>query len=426
MWLSQTIGVALRHLFREWSAFLKWGLLAVLVGCFVGCVGVAFVHGMRWVTAFRQSHQWVIGLLPIGGLLIVAAYHLSGILRPKGTNLVIHSVREGDELPWQMAPLIFFSTLWTHLLGGSAGREGAALQFGGAIAGTIGRLLRLSRADRVVIVMCGMSAAFSALFGTPITAAVLAMELANVGVIYYAALVPTVVSSIVAGLIATQCGLPSISFSLSVSESFSGFSLETMVPLLQIACLAALGAGVSVLFCLAMRIVALWAERFFPNQYYRIVVGGCCLVGLTLLFGTDYLGLGNELLQKAFTAPIFWAAFLLKILFTSVTLSTGYKGGEIVPAMIVGATFGNAMGPVLGLDPGFAAAIGLVSVFCGVTNAPITALLLAFEVFGFATPTGFLLTVAISYMLSGYYGLYQSQKIVWSKTEQRHIDRSAD
>lgn len=426
MWLSQTIGIASRHLFREWLAFLKWGLLAILVGCVVGVVGVAFVRGMCWVTEFRQTHSWVIGLLPVGGLLIIMAYHWAGVLRPRGTNLVIQSVREGDELPWQMAPLIFFSTLWTHLLGGSAGREGAALQFGGSIAGAIGRLLRLSRADRVIIVMCGMSAAFSALFGTPITSAVLAMELANIGVIYYAALVPTVVSAIIAGLIATRWGLAPIHYTLSVSESFSSLSLETMVTFAQIACLAALCAGVSVLFCLAMRVGESCAERFFPNQYYRIVVGGGCLVGLALLFGTDYLGLGSELLQRAFTSHVFWAACLLKTLFTSITLSAGYKGGEIIPAMFVGATFGNVAGPILGLGPSFAATIGLVAVFCGVTNSPITALLLAFEVFGFTTPTAFLLTVAISYVLSGYYGLYQSQKIVWSKTEQRHIDRSAE
>ena len=437
-----------RHVPQSLWQFFRWLIPAILTGLIAGGSGVLFAVMMRYVTELRGHHPWLIGLLPIGGLAIVGLYHLSGVLRPGGTNLVIQSVREGDDVPWKMAPLIFLSTLITHLVGGSAGREGAALQLGGALGDGVGRFIRRPRADRVILMISGMSGAFAALFGTPLAATVLAMELTNVGVMYYAALVPAAIAAIVAVLLANTAGIPPIAFTISdismvpysVVEgttaslwtsgeggtSVGVFAIGVLPTLGMTLVLAMLCASVAVLFCFSLRAMEVIAQRYVPNQYWRAIVGGGLLLGLTWLCGTyDYLGLGQDVIHRAFAGDAQPCAFALKIVFTAVTLAAGFRGGEIIPAMFTGATFGVILGGWLGLDVSLSAGLGLICVFCGVTNAPLTSLILAMEMFHMASPILFLLAIAVSYMLSGYYGVWRAQKIVWSKTEQRHIDQSA-
>ncbi|MDO4557641.1 MAG: chloride channel protein [Planctomycetia bacterium] len=410
-----------RHSPRSLWLFFRWLIPAVLTGLIAGGAGVLFARMMRMVTDFRMSHTWMIWFLPLGGLAIVGLYHLCGVLRPGGTNLVIQSVREGDDLPLIMAPLIFVSTLITHLVGGSAGREGAALQLGGSLGDGVGLLLRRNRADRVILMISGMSGAFAALFGTPLAATVLAMELTNIGVMYYAAIVPATVAAIVAAAMAYAFGVPPITFPIP-DVTILTFPTMCATLLLAMGC-----AGVAVLFCFSLRATEVVAQKWIANQYLRALVGGVVLLGLTWLCGTyDYLGLGQETIRRAFTGESEPWTFTMKILFTSVTLAAGFRGGEIVPAMFTGATFGVFCGELMGLDASLAAGLGLISVFCGVTNAPLTSLILAMEMFHMASPTLFLLAISVSYMLSGYHGIWRAQKIVWSKTEQRHIDRSAE
>lgn len=409
--------------------FLKWALLACVVGTAAGLIGAAFYFALGFVTQMRADFPALVFFLPLAGLLIVFLYRAAGVEKSRGTNLVLLAVRSEEKVPFRMAPLIFTSTLLTHLFGGSAGREGAALQLGGSIAAQLGRWFRLDAKDMHIITMCGMSACFSALFGTPIAAAIFSMEVVSVGVMYYAALVPCAIASVLAAQLAGWFGAARTQFAVS------GIPPVEILPILQVLLLAALCAAVSILFCTALKGVSRAYRRLLPNQYARAAVGGGIVALLALALQTgDYLGAGVPVIQQAMAGQTRPEAFALKILFTAVTIGAGFKGGEIVPTFFVGATFGCFFGGLIGLSPSFSAALGLVALFCGVTNCPLSSLLMSFELFGIGAAAGatggigtdsgifFLLTVAVSYMLSGYFGLYSKQKIVYSKYSPRFIN----
>ena len=398
------------------AAFIKWTLLAAAAGVLIGGAGTLFYHSVQFADAFRAAHGWMVFLLPAAGLLIVFCYRKSGVTEPMGTNLVLLSVRSREPLPLRMAPLIFFSTVVTQLTGGSAGREGAALQLGGSLGYQLGRRLRLDQKDLHIMVMCGMSAAFSALFGTPLTAAVFAMEITSVGVMYYSALVPCVFSSVIAASIARYSGAAPGRFQLS------GIPALDFPAAVRVTILATLCACVGVLFCIALRKAENTYKKYIENQYIRIVVGGALVIAFSLLLGTqDYLGAGGAMLGSATAGEVRPEAFALKILFTAVTIGAGFKGGEIVPSLFIGAAFGNTAGALLGLTPSFGAGVGLTALFCGVTNCPVTSFILALELFGMDGAVYFLMAAAVSYLLSGYYGLYSEQKILYSKTKAEFI-----
>ena len=269
------------------------------------------------------------------------------------------------------------------------------------------------------MIMCGMSAAFTALFGTPMAAAVFSIEVVSVGIMHYSALVPCVISALVAKGTASYFGIEAETFLL---EHLPAFSLKNAV---LTALLAILGALVSILFCIVLHQTDHLYKKFFPNRYVRIVTGGCIVIALTLLCGNrDYNGSGVAIIEHCMNGEVVvpWA-FLLKIIFTAATLGAGYKGGEIVPSFFIGATFGYTFGNLIGFSPSLCTAVGMLSVFCGVTNCPITSLLISFELFGYAGMPFFLLSTALSYMLSGYYGLYLSQKIIYSKYKTEYINR---
>lgn len=406
---------------RRFRTSIKWILLAVLSGGIVGSIGTVFYFCLSTVTRTRAEHPWILLLLPFGGLLIVVSYHLLRRDDDAGTNLVISSIHSGDELPVRMAPLIFISTLITHLLGGSAGREGAALQLGGSIGNGIGKLIRLDEKDRHIMTMCGMSAAFSALFGTPMAAAIFSMEVVSVGVMYYAALVPCVVASLVARGIAAHFGAKADVFPL---ESIPSFTIESAV---KVSILAALCALVSIMFCLLLHQSGHLYKKYIKNPYIRVFAGGCFVIILTWLVGSQlYNGSGMNIIEECMEGSVVPEAFIMKMLFTAVTLGAGYKGGEIVPSFCIGAAFGCLFGNLIGFSPELCTAVGMTAIFCGVTNCPLASLLISFEMFGFEGMPFFLLTVAFSYMMSGYHGLYHSQKIIYSKYKTNYINRKAE
>ena len=397
---------------------IKWVVFAIITGAIVGLVGCGFYFSLTFVNIIRNQNNWLIFLLPVGGLAIVALYHLLKYEKDGGTNLVISAVHSDDRIPLRMTPLIFISTAITHLLGGSAGREGAALQIGGSIGNALGKLFKFDEKDTHVIIMCGMSAAFSTLFGTPMAAAIFPMEMVSVGVMYYMALVPCVVSSLVAHGIAVLFGVSGEVFHVTGIPDFK------LIPALQIVVVAILCAFVSVIFCTLLHKTEALYKRFLKNPYIRILVGGCLVVALTLLVGcTDYNGAGMNIIEHCMNGTVKPEAFILKIIFTALTIGAGYKGGEIVPTFFVGATFGCLVGSLLGLSPSLCAAIGMIALFCGVTNCPISSLLISFELFGYSGMPYYLLAVAFSYMLSGYSGLYRSQKIMYSKYKTDFINR---
>lgn len=406
------------HNFSNILITFKWVVIAILTGSIVSIVGCGFYFTLTFVNIVRTQNPWLIFLLPLGGLAIVALYQLLKYEKDGGTNLVISAVHSGKKIPLRMTPLIFISTAITHLLGGSAGREGAALQIGGSIGNALGDFLKFDDKDKHVIIMCGMSAAFSTLFGTPMAAAIFPMEMVSVGVMYYAALVPCVVSALVARGIATLFGISSEHFHVTEIPSFN------IAPALWITLVAVLCAFVSIAFCLILHKTEALYKKFFANPYLRILVGGCTVVLLTLVVGsTDYNGAGMNIIEQCIEGTVRPEAFLLKILFTALTIGAGYKGGEIVPTFFVGATFGCLLGQLLGVSPSLCAAIGMTALFCGVTNCPISSLLISFELFGYEGMPYYLITVAFSYMLSGYSGLYRSQKIMYSKYKTDFINR---
>lgn len=400
--------------------FCKWVVIAMTVGFCAGGVGVVFHHVLEWANHTWRAHSWLIWLLPLGGIVIAALYKYVGKDRDRGTNMVLAAVRSSETVSAATGPLIFLSTALTHLLGGSAGREGAALQLGGCIASQLRKPFRLDEKDTHIIVMCGTSAAFAALFGTPATAAIFALEVVSVGLMYYSAIVPCTLAALTGAMLARFFHVEPTAFSMG------GIPALAFLPLVKVCLLGLLCAWVSNLFCLAMHQSTHWAKRLFPNVFLRAAVGGGLVILLTYLSGThDYNGAGMDVIARAIGGEALPWAFLMKILFTAITLGFGFKGGEIVPVFFTGATFGCVAGLVLGLEPSFAAGLGLIAVFCGVTNCPVTSVILGVELFGSQGLLFFTAVCAVSYMLSGYGGLYGEQKIVYSKLKAEFIDIKA-
>ena len=315
----------------------------------------------------------------------------------------------------RLAPLIFLGSVLTHLTGGSAGREGAALQIGGSISAGIGRLLRLGDRNVNTIIQCGMAGLFSALFGTPLTATVFALEVVNVGHFRYAALFPCLLSALTANAIPRLLGLPGETYRLS------GLPDLGFVPMLRCGALAILAALVSIAFCALMHEAGRLYQKYIPNQYLRALAGAAFVILLTVIEGSgDYNGAGGHIIELAVEGQVHvpWA-FLWKMLFTALTLGAGFRGGEIVPTLFIGSTFGCAAGPLLGLDPAFGAAVSMIALFCGVVNCPMASIFLAIELFGGEGVLFFALSCALSFLVSGQYSLYSSQNIVYSKLEAR-------
>ncbi|WP_242864174.1 chloride channel protein [Anaerotignum neopropionicum] len=402
--------------------FVKWVLIGGIIGLIVGLVGISFHWLLEKATEFRMDHPGIQWLLPIGGLAIIGSYHILGMQNDRGTNFILVAVRQNKAVSLKTAPLIFFSTIVTHLFGGSAGREGAALQLGGSLASFFGRIIKLNEKDERIITMCGMAAGFSALFGTPITAVIFSMEVISVGIMHYSAIVPGTIAAFVAAALAQRMGFLPTAYALYGVPDVLSYRVAISVAVLGILC-----ALVSMLFCITMNKVFQFYSLHIKNQYVRIFVGGAVLIGLTFLLGcNDYNGAGMHIIQKAIQGEAKPEAFLLKIILTAITLGAGFKGGEIVPTFFVGATLGCVFGPILGLSPSFAAGLGMTAVFCGVTNCPIASFVLCIELFGAKGIIYYALCCGISYMLSGYYGLYSEQKIMYSKVKPEFIDRSVE
>ena len=410
---------AIRTALRRWGlyvrTFIKWTAAAAVIGAACGLVGTLFHFGVHEVTAFRGTHPWVLYLLPLAGLVIVGFYKLTGT-DGLGTDDIIDAVHQGKLLPILLLPAIFFGTILTHLCGGSAGREGAALQMGGTIGQYLGRHFQLDDRDLRVATLAGMAAFFSALFGTPLAATVFAIMVISIGVIYHVALYPSLLAALVAYGVSIHLGVEPTRFAVSVPE-------QTVGIFVRVALLGVLCALVSILFCQVMHGAGHLMKRI-RNPWLRVICGGAAIIVLTLIFGTDYNGAGMEIVTAAVeqgTVAVPWA-FLLKLIFTAITLAAGFKGGEVVPSFFVGATFGCAAAPLLGLPAGFGAAVGLAAVFCGVTNCPLASTLLAVELFGAEGLLYFALACCLSYMLSGYQGLYSSQTILYSKLKAQFIN----
>ncbi len=420
MTVKDMIVKKIKHALNYIFVFLKWSVIAALTGAVSGLVGTIFHVSIEVATSMREYRPSFIYFLPFAGLFIVFLYKICNMLENKGTDAVISSVRSDEgRVPFLLAPLIFVSTFITHLFGGSAGREGAALQLGGSVGSMIGELISLDEKDMHIIVMCGMSGMFSALFGTPLAAVFFSLEVISVGVIYYSGLIPCLVAAIVAYALSVLCGVEPTRFVIAEIPEYSS------VLILKTVGIAVLCAILSMVFCISMHTAAKGLKKAFKNDFLRIFIGGVVIVALTKILGTtDYNGAGMSVIEAAVTEghaqPLSWA---FKIIFTAVTIGAGYKGGEIVPTLFIGATFGCVLSPLFGVDPTFGAAIGIVALFCGVVNCPIASIMLSVELFGAQGILFFAVAAGVSYMLSGYYGLYHSQKIMYSKLRAEYINK---
>ncbi|MGE4214932.1 MAG: chloride channel protein [Anaerotignaceae bacterium] len=405
---------------KDLKAFIKWIAIAVIVGVVVGVVGVLFHFSIDYVTEFRQANTWVLFLLPIGGIFIAWLYKAMAAENDRGTNFVLVSIRSEENIPIKTGPLIFISTVITHFVGGSAGKEGAALQLGSSISNKIGEVMKLDGNDMHTMSMCGMSAAFAALFGTPVTAAVFSLEVVSIGIMHYSALVPCILAAVTGSLVAAGFGVAPEKFVLSGIPTIGALSIGKVI-VLSVLC-----AFISILFCFIMKKVHHGYDKYIKSRYTKGFVGGLIVLVLTLIIGNgDYNGGGMNIVEHAIDGKVFIGAFLLKIIFTAFSLGAGFKGGEIVPSFFTGATFGNAVAKIVGLNPSFGAGIGMIAVFCGVTNCPVSSLILSVEMFGAEELLFFAIVCGVSYMLSGYTGLYSEQKIVYSKTRTEFIDKKA-
>lgn len=397
----------------------KWIIIACAIGCICGAVGAFFHKAVDASAAAFSRADWMIFLLPAAGLAIVTIYRICRLPVSIGTDKVFESTRSRENIPSAMAPLIFISTMLTHMFGGSSGREGAALQLGGGIAAMGGRALKLKENEMHTAELCGMSALFSALFGTPMAASFFVLEVVDVGMIHYRSLFPCVVSSVFAHLAASYMGVTGEKFHLPAEA----MAIKA-IPLAKVMLLAALCALVAILFCTAMHVSHASFKKLIKNEYARIFAGGAAVVLLTLVFGVrDYNGAGMHVIERAIDGEARWEAWAVKMLFTCFTLSAGFKGGEIVPSFFIGATFGCVVGKLIGLDPSVSAAIGMVSVFCGVTNTPAASILIALEMFGGEYLVPFGVAVGASYLISGKCSLYHSQhfletKYAWGRDEK--------
>ena len=395
------------------SAFAKWTFFSLIVGCVGGGVGALFAHLIAFVTDVRMNNEWLLYLLPLGGVAIALIYHLLKV-EHQGTNQVFEAVRSEKRVPCRLAPAMAISAGITHLLGGSAGKEGAALQLGGSVATLIGRIFRCDDKDRHILTVSGMAAVFAAVFGTPMGAAVFAVEVVSVGYVSLSALYPSFASALVAYLVAVRLGVHPERFNVDIIPEISAVYLG------KVLVLAVVVAVVSIVFCLAMKHSHEAFEKYIRNPYIRAVVGGVVVIALTLLVGTrDYNGGGMHIIEGIFHGEeVSKWAFLLKIIFTAVTIGSGFKGGEIVPTLFIGATLGFTMADVLGMPVAFCAAIGMVALFASVTNCPIATVFLAAELFGAEGLLYYALAIFVAFVLSGYFSLYTGQKIVFSKIKE--------
>ncbi len=377
---------------------LRWTALGLLIGGICGGLGALFSKAIVAATALRGAHPWLLWLLPIGGLLTVLIYRLCKV-GDVGTVRVMESARLEKRVSSLLVPAIFCGTVLTHLFGGSAGKEGAALQLGGSIAAWLSKIFKLEDNHRRSLIVAGMGAFFTALFGTPLGAIVFVLEVLRIGRYAWNASHPTIVASFTAYGVAKLFGAHWEHFTITVPP------LDGKVAMIGLLIILAASTAAMV-FCYSLH----WGEhlfhRLFKNAVVRILFGAGLIILLTHLVGSyDYNGGGMDIIEKTFHGQVQYEAFALKMLFTVITVAAGFKGGEIVPSLFIGATLGGTIASLLGMEMGFGAALGMIAMLGGVTNCPIATALIGLELFrgqGFmylaiAATLGFLLTYRISF-----------------------------
>ena len=398
--------------------FFNWCFLGCIMGILGGLIGAGFHHALHFVTHLRQENGWLILLLPIGGLLTVLLYKLLRLQTNRGTNEIIDAALDGHAISPLVAPGIFLASSLTHLFGGSAGREGAALQLGGSIASFLGKKWDLRPENLRIFIMSGMSAVFAGLFGTPLTACLFTMEFESVGTLFSPALLPCFLAAYIASLVSGKLGVHAEVFPL---DRVLQLQLGNFWKILLLAIAISL---LGIIMCHFFHKAEHMAKDHIKNPWLRISLGGLVIAGLTVAVGDQrFNGAGMDMALAAVGGQADWYSFALKMIFTAVTLAAGFKGGEIVPTFCIGATFGCVLGSILGLDAGICGALGLIGLFCCATNSPWASIVLSVEMFGANNLHLFSLVCVICFVLSGKTGLYSSQIIQFDKASTVHTPR---
>ncbi|MEZ2220031.1 voltage-gated chloride channel family protein [Rhizobium sp. RCC_161_2] len=410
------------HRFQQLRSIFKWIFLVVPMAAVVGSLCALFLWSLDRATQARFDYPWLIFLMPVAGFLMVLAYQRFGRGAEGGNNLIVDQIHEpGGGVPLRMAPFILISTVLTHLVGGSAGREGTAVQLGGSIASAFAKLFRLSHAEVRILLMAGIAAGFGAVFGTPIAGAVFALEVLTIGRMQYEALIPSLVAAIAADWTCHAWGIehPQYHIAYLAGTPASTFHLDALL-LLKVGIAGVLFGLMARCFSEMSHRMSAVFKRVCSYAPLRPVIAGIVLIGLVYALGTrEYLGLGvwspnpGDATIVGFFDPArvdYWSWFW-KAVFTVVTLSAGFKGGEVTPLFFIGAALGNAIAAVLGAPVDLFAALGFVAVFAGATNTPLACMIMGIELFG-ATHTVYLAVACfLAYICSGHTSIYLSQRI---------------
>ncbi|WP_343328938.1 voltage-gated chloride channel family protein [Polaribacter staleyi] len=387
---------------------LKWAFICLFIGALTGSTSAVFLWSLEWATNYREANLWIVALLPIAGLIIGLSYHYYGESVVKGNNLLLEEFHSPKKIiPFKMAPLVFLGTVLTHLFGGSAGREGTAVQVGGAIADQFTKIFKLSDADRKIVLITGISAGFASVFGTPLAGAIFALEVMVIGRIKFDAILPSFLAAIFANYF---CDVWHISH-------HTHYTISTVAALTPATILWAVLAGiifglVSMLFSKSTHFWGITFKKFIKYPPLRPVIGGIILAVTWYFIGTTkYMGLGVPTIVDAFNIDLNSYDFILKLLFTSFTLGAGFKGGEVTPLFFIGATLGNVLIWFIPLPMPLLAGMGFVAVFAGATNTPIACTIMGIELFGIESGIFIALACTTSYLFSGHSGIYSAQII---------------
>lgn len=386
--------------------FLKWVFFSTVIGITVGSASALFLTSLNRVTDFRESHLWIIAFLPLAGLAIGFGYHYWGKDIVKGNNLLIEELQSPRQvIPFIMAPLIFAGTIITHLFGGSAGREGTAVQIGGAFADQLTKVFKLQPPDRKIILICGISAGFASVFGTPLAGAIFGLEVFVLGRLMYSGILPALITAIIADYACKAWGVGHTHYSIVLVPQMGVINM-----------MLALSAGI--VFGLVARSFSilnhLFSRAFTCIKYppFRPFIGGLILIVIIYFLGnTKYIGLGIPAISASFTHQEPYYSFVIKLFLTALTLGCGFKGGEVTPLFFIGATLGSFLSFYVPLPVGLLAGMGFVAVFSGAANTPFACIIMGIELFGIDAAIFIALACIAAYLFSGHTGIYRSQKI---------------
>lgn len=389
----------------------KWIIICALIGIFSGSASAFFLVSLEWVTQFRIQHDWIIWLLPFGGFLVGLSYYHWGESVTKGNNLLLEEYENPKKvIPFKMAPLVLLGTLLTHLFGGSAGREGTAVQMGGAIADQFTKLFKLDNSERKILIILGISAGFASVFGTPLAGAIFALEVLYFSKINFKSIVLSFLVAYAAYFTVEFWQITHTHYSIPVVPDFSLNNLFFIIILGILSGFAAL---------LFARSTHFWSSLFSKKIKYpplRPVIGGVFLaIAIAGLGFSKFAGLGVPVIVDSFSNPNQWYDFLLKILFTGFTLGAGFKGGEVTPLFFVGATLGSALSLIIPMPIALLAGVGFVSVFSGATHTPIACTIMGMELFGLEPGIFIAIGCTVAYFSSGSVGIYKSQIVRGAK-----------